>query len=397
MIKIALAGASGRMGRTIYKTLIGSDEFEIVFGVDPSQPTDLPFPVFKNFSQTTLICDCIIDFSVASSLDDILDYAIKNKTKLVLATTGHNAEQLKRLEYASCDLSIFKASNMSLGINLLASLSKEATKFLGESYDIEIIETHHNQKLDAPSGTALTLASAINSVRDNSYEYVYGRHETAHRREKNEIGIHAVRGGTVVGKHDVMFLGAGEEVILSHTAESKEVFARGALRAAKFLMSKPVGIYNMDSILGDFYAVTTVNSEQNVSLINLPKLTTEKFLNLLDIIRQDNINLDMISQTINSDGTLSASFSLSDNDLQTVIKQISPRTPYMATVGKAKISAEGAGMEHKSGVALEVLTILKGLNIKVFAITTSETKISCCIDGENLKKAENAIKKYYGI
>lgn len=397
MIKLALAGAGGRMCRTIYKTLIGSKDFEITFGVDLCPASDLPFPVYRSFEDAALNADVIIDFSKADSLEDILSYAVRTNTKLVLATTGHNDEQLKRINYAAKHIAVFKASNMSLGINLLANLSKEAMKFLGDGYDVEIVETHHNQKLDAPSGTALTLAQTINDVRETALIPKYGRHETARRRDKNEIGIHAVRGGTVVGKHDVMFLGSGEAVKLSHEAESKEVFVRGALRAAAFILEKTPGLYDMNSILGDYYAVTTVNAESSVSLINLPTIAPEAFLSLLSGIKDANINLDMISQNIIADGTLAVSFTLADKDLPTVENLISAAIPYTATVGTSKLNTEGAGMEHKSGVALEVLTILRTLGAKVYAITTSETKISCCIDSESLTKAEKALRKYYGI
>ena len=216
MIKIAISGAAGRIGRTIFKSLIGSTEFEAVFGVDVNGADDLPYPVYKSFAASPLDADVVIDFSSPAALDDILAYAAEKEAKLVLATTGYTPEQEKRVEYAANTVPVFRASNMSLGVNLLGSLAKEAAKFLGEDYDIEIVETHHNHKLDSPSGTALTLANEINSVRDNSLEYTYGRHEAKHRREKNELGIHAVRRGTVVGNHEVMFLGTGEVIPLAH-------------------------------------------------------------------------------------------------------------------------------------------------------------------------------------
>ena len=168
MIKIAISGAAGRIGRTIYKSLIGSTEFEPVFGVDVGGADDLPYPVYKSFAASPLDADVVIDFSSPAALDDILAYAAEKKCRLVLATTGYTPEQEKRVEYAANDVPVFRASNMSLGVNLLGNLAKEAAKFLGEDYDIEIVETHHNRKLDSPSGTALTLANEINSVRTRS-------------------------------------------------------------------------------------------------------------------------------------------------------------------------------------------------------------------------------------
>ena len=397
MIKIALSGAAGRMCRTIYKSLIGSKDYEIVYGIDTFIPTDLPFPVYANVNDIKEKADVIIDFSRSDSIDSILPYAVSTGTKLVIATTGHSKEQEDAILTASEKIAIFKASNMSLGVNLLANLSKEATKFLGDEYDIEIIEMHHNQKLDAPSGTAMTLAEEINSVRETPLVPQYGRKETSHRRDKNEIGIHAVRGGSIVGKHNVMFIGKGEIVTLSHESASKEVFAEGALRAAAFIMDKDNGMYNMQSILGDFYAVTSVTEDKNISFVELPYVSANEFLALLKRIKDADISLDMISQNINPNGSLTIGFSLNDEDLPAVRNMITPGTDYTATSGCVKLNTEGAGMEHKSGVALEVLTILNNLGAKVFAITTSETKISSCINAEVLDAAVVALKQYYGI
>lgn len=286
---------------------------------------------------------------------------------------------------------------MSLGVNLLGSLAKDAAKFLGEDYDIEIVETHHNHKLDAPSGTALTLANEINSVRDGALVPTYGRHESKHRREKNEIGIHAVRGGTVVGKHEVMFLGTGEVITLAHESENKEVFVRGALRAAKFLMDKTSGLYNMTSIIAQNYAVTSVSAETDVALVTLPRIPFDDFITLLDRIKQNDVNLDMISHHFNADGTAAVSFTLADKDLSKVESYIPACTLQKTVRGAAKITAEGAGMEHRSGVAADVLGLLRDAGAEVAAITTSETQISCCIDAKSLPAAEAAIKRYYGI
>ena len=369
MVKIALSGAAGRMCRTIYKSLIGSKTFEIVYGIDTFIPDDLPFPVYSNTKDIKEKADVIIDFSRADSLNDLLAFAVASNTKLVIATTGHTDAQIKAIEEASKKVAIFKASNMSLGVNLLSNLAKEAAKFLGEDFDVEIVEMHHNQKLDAPSGTAMTLAEDINSVRDNPLIPQFGRHETAHKREKNEIGIHAVRGGSIVGKHDVMFIGKGETVTLSHESASKEVFSEGALRAALYIMDTANGLYDMHSILGNFYAVTSVTADKDISFIELPYVTADKFLALLQHIKDANISLDMISKG----------------------------TDYTAISGCVKLNTEGAGMEHKSGVALEVLSILHNLGATVYAIKTSETKISSCINADVLDKAVVELKKYYGI
>lgn len=397
MIKLAISGASGRIGRTIYKSLIGSEEFEPTFGVDVFAADDLPYPVYRSFADSPFDVDVVVDFSSPAALDDLLAYAFAKKAKLVIATTGFTPAQQRRIEAASKEIPVFQASNMSLGVNLLGSLAKDAAKFLGEDYDIEIVETHHNHKLDAPSGTALTLANEINSVRDGALVPTYGRHESKHRREKNEIGIHAVRGGTVVGKHEVMFLGTGEVITLAHESENKEVFVRGALRAAKFLMDKTSGLYNMTSIIAQNYAVTSVSAETDVALVTLPRIPFDDFITLLDRIKQNDVNLDMISHHFNADGTAAVSFTLADKDLSKVESYIPACTLQKTVRGAAKITAEGAGMEHRSGVAADVLGLLRDAGAEVAAITTSETQISCCIDAKSLPAAEAAIKRYYGI
>lgn len=397
MIRIALCGAGGRIGRAMYLSLLNNKDFTIVFGVDPTLPADFPFPVFKSFQDVKGVdADIIFDYSSVKALDDILSYAIAHKTPAILATTGHSEEQMQQIAKAAEEVAIFKTSNMSLGVNLLSNLVKDATKFLGENYDVEIVETHHNKKLDAPSGTAIMLAQSVKEVRDNLFEVV-GRHGNK-KRESGEIGIHAVRGGTVIGKHTVSFFGMGESVSLSHEAESKDVFVMGSLKAAQFLVGKSSGLYNMNSLLGDFYAVTTVSGASGITLVSLVKTTQESFVGLLRDIASTNINLDMISELVNLDGTVSVSFTVGDNDGAKVRALLdNALIDYTAMNNTAKLTIEGAGMEHKSGVALEVMNVLNSIGAKIFAITTSETKISCCINSEKLKSAITALETRYGI
>jgi 4-hydroxy-tetrahydrodipicolinate reductase len=397
MIHIAICGAGGRIGRTIYKSLLSNPEFDIAFGVDVTMPTDLPFPVFADFSKVDLPCDLILDYSSPKALDDILGYALKNSVRAIIATTGHSPAQLEKIAQAAKRIAIFKTGNMSLGINLLSNLCKDAAKFLGDDYDVEIVETHHNRKLDAPSGTAIMLADAVREVRDNLYP-VYGRHESAKRRDAGEIGIHSLRGGTVVGKHSVGFYGLGEAVTLTHESESTEVFVRGSLKAARFLMTKRTGLYDMHSLIGNLYAVTTVKGVTGVTLVALDDIKKETFLELLHSIAQENIILDMISQAITCGGALSVSFTLSDADADKTFAVLNAaKIPYRSHTGTAKLIIEGAGMEHKSGVALDVLDTLSSLGATVYAITTSETKIACCINASALSDAIAEISKKYNI
>ena len=215
--------------------------------------TEVPneYPVFDSIEKCDVDVDVVIDFSTAKAVDTLLDYCVEKKLPVVLCTTGLSEEQLKKVEEASKETAILKSANMSLGINLLLKLLKDAAKVLAPAgYDIEIVERHHNQKLDAPSGTALALADSVNDALDNEYHYVYDRSQVRQKRDKKEIGISAVRGGTIVGDHEVIFAGTDEVIEFTHTAYSRSVFAKGAVEAGKFLAGKPAGMYDMGDVVG---------------------------------------------------------------------------------------------------------------------------------------------------
>lgn len=248
MIKAILVGCCGKMGGNITNCANNDGQIKIVAGVDKIN-TGKDYPVFSDFKDINVDTDVIIDFSHISLLDGILNYAKQKNMPVVLATTGYSGEQIEKIKEFSKFIPIFFTFNMSIGVNLLCSLAQKASKILGEDFDIEIIEKHHNQKIDAPSGTAIMLANAINKEFGDSLNYEYDRHSKRNKRPKNEIGIHSVRGGTIVGEHDVIFAGRDEVITLSHQALSKEVFAVGALRAAKFLINKPSGLYDMNNIM----------------------------------------------------------------------------------------------------------------------------------------------------
>ena len=225
-------------------------DVEIVAGVDVSDHIQNSYPVFDNIAKCDVSADVVIDFASAKAVDGLLDYCVGKNIPCVLCTTGLSEEQLQKIQEASGKTAILKSANMSLGVNLLMKLLKEATGVLAAAgFDIEIVEKHHNQKLDAPSGTALALADVINKELDNAYEYVYDRSTRREKRPVKEIGISAVRGGTIVGDHDVIFAGTDEVITLSHRAYSREVFAKGALQAAKFLSGKPAGLYDMGQVV----------------------------------------------------------------------------------------------------------------------------------------------------
>lgn len=250
MIKILLFGANGRMGKAVTDAANESNGiFAVTSGVDVSD-TDSPFPVYHDIELVNDIPDVIIDFSHHTSLPSIMKYAVKNSVPVVIATTGHNDEEMRTMRNCAESIPIFFSRNMSLGVNLLIALAKKASSILGEDFDIEIIEKHHHNKLDAPSGTALMIADAISQTR-NDTEYVYDRHNVRKKRESKEIGIHAVRGGSIIGEHEVIFAGKDEVITISHSAASRELFATGALKAAQFIIKQKSGLYSMDDMLNN--------------------------------------------------------------------------------------------------------------------------------------------------
>lgn len=249
MTNIILSGCSGKMGRVITACVEKRNDCKIVAGVDLNTDTSLGYPVYSSFSDITEKADVIIDFSHPSVLSNLLEFAKSNSLPLVLATTGFSASQTEEIKKSANDIPLFFTFNMSLGINLLVALSKKAAAVLDGNFDIEIIEKHHNQKLDAPSGTAIMLAEAINETLDNKMMYEYDRHSKREKRPENQIGIHSVRGGNIVGEHEVIFAGHDEVITLSHQATSKEVFAVGALKAALFMSGKSAGLYDMNNVI----------------------------------------------------------------------------------------------------------------------------------------------------
>ena len=248
-MKIMLTGYSGRMGKAIIEAAYNNQDFEIVAGVaiDPT-PINLTFPVFLTPFDYNEKADVIIEFTHHSTVDSYLEYANEKKTPIVIATTGHTPEELELIKSYADKIAIFKSANMSVGVNLIAELAKKTAALLKDNFDIEIIEKHHNQKLDAPSGTALLIADEIKSVLDDC-EYIYDRHNVRKTRDKREIGLHAVRGGTIIGEHEVIFAGQNELISISHSAQSREMFAMGALAAARFIIGKPAGLYSMKNLI----------------------------------------------------------------------------------------------------------------------------------------------------
>ncbi len=251
MVKIIMHGCNGKMGQVITDMVKNDDTAEIVAGIDVVDNRDNGYPVFTDIDACDVPADVIIDFAAAVAVDKLLDYSVRRGIPVVLCTTGLSEAQLAKVEEASHKVAVLRSANMSLGINTLMKLLKEAADiFAPAGYDIEIVEKHHNQKVDAPSGTALALADSINEARNNEYEYVYDRSQVRKKRDKKELGISSVRGGTIVGEHEVIFAGVDEVIEFKHTAYSKSVFAKGAVEAGKYLAGKPAGLYNMSDVIG---------------------------------------------------------------------------------------------------------------------------------------------------
>lgn len=252
MTRVIMHGCNGKMGQVISGLIAEDDSIELVAGVDAKDDGHNPYPVFRRISECMVEADCIIDFSAAAAVDGLLDYCAEKRIPCVLCTTGLSEEQLEKVKETSEKTAILKSANMSLGINLLLKLVKNAADVLANAgFDMEIVEKHHNLKVDAPSGTALALADSINEELNHEYTYVFDRSSRREKRPQKEIGISSVRGGTIVGDHDVIFAGTDEVITFSHTAYSKAVFGRGAVQAAKFLVGKPAGMYDMSNVIAD--------------------------------------------------------------------------------------------------------------------------------------------------
>jgi 4-hydroxy-tetrahydrodipicolinate reductase len=251
MLKILLNGCNGRMGRAVSAICQDRSDAVIAAGVDLASGAHFSYPVYADLSEFPGKADAVVDFSHPESVQALLDYCVRRSLPLVLSTTGFDAEAQAAIEAAARRVPVFQSGNMSLGVNLLTDLVRRAVSVLGEEYDVEIIERHHSQKLDAPSGTAYMLFGAAADALPYDPEPVYDRHERRSTRPSREIGLHAVRGGTIVGEHEVVLAGRDEIVTLSHSALSREVFAAGALRAARFLVRKPPGLYSMKDLVGE--------------------------------------------------------------------------------------------------------------------------------------------------
>lgn len=249
MIQVLISGCSGRMGGVLTQLISRERDMEVVGGIDP-HPSERAYPIFPDLAQCTVTGDVIIDFSAPGTTEELIKEAMKRKTPVVIATTGLSESDTELIDEASRSIALFRSGNMSLGINLVQNLISQAVKVLGSGFDVEIIEKHHRMKKDSPSGTALMLADSVRDAREDAVHYTYGREGADTLRAGDEVGIHAVRGGTIVGDHEVLFAGEDELISIRHQAFSRQVFATGAIAAARFLSTRRAGLYSMKDIIG---------------------------------------------------------------------------------------------------------------------------------------------------
>ncbi|MFA6507344.1 MAG: 4-hydroxy-tetrahydrodipicolinate reductase [Treponemataceae bacterium] len=405
MLRIIVNGYFGRMGQVIANTIRAQADLKLVAGIDVKSADSVDCPVFPSLEACTVDADVVIDFSHPDSLFTLLPQAAAKKLAVVIATTGLGEKQQELIRSYAKDVPIFYSANMSLGINLVKDLIKKAASVLGRGYDIEIVEMHHRLKKDAPSGTALLLLNGLNEVIEPQLEPIYGRDSKDRLRTQNEVGIHSLRGGTIVGDHHVVFAGTDEVVKVSHVAYSRQIFASGALKAARYLFNKTPGIYTMDKMINENNIVTNLYAADDEVLMiigNIP-FKMSVITSLYGALSKEEINIDMISQTQQSDEVSTVSFSLFMKDLTKAVTVIGdfirlyPTVSYQIDSDISKITVEGPGMEQQSGVTYKVFSCLEKQGIAVKVVTTSETKISTIIKRRDKEKAITLLKDAFGI
>lgn len=404
MIKVLISGANGKMGQMIAACVSEAEDMVVVAGVDKMPDIrQNPFPVYDDFSHVVESVDVIIDFSRPDALRSLLNFAQARNVPAVLATTGYSANDKMMIVKYSGHIPVFFSANMSLGVNLQMELCKTASEFLGDKFDIEIIEKHHNQKVDAPSGTALAIADKINDVFSGDKEYIYGRTPKVRaKREPKEIGIHAVRGGTVVGDHDVLFLGNDEIIEIHHRALSRQVFAEGAVRAAQFVAGRSPGLYSMEDIISGKKIVSSIYVEEEnnaiVTLINMPH-DPVYIADVFDHITKNGVNIATISQAYPQDGTVDITFSVAASDLEIVRDALDmvEGLSYKCVSDITKLTIEGDGMARQYGVVSKLFSALAADCIKTYIVTDSETRISFCLKNQDTTKAIKAVTQAFSL
>ena len=392
------------MGQLVASAVNKTEDMQVVAGVD-AMPNIIQndFPVFESIDECSSIqADAIVDFSRPEAMPKNLEYAKNNGLYIIIATTGFSKEEKQHIADMSAYVPIFFAANMSLGVNLQMQLCASAANFLGKSVDIEIVEKHHNRKVDSPSGTALALADSINSVFDDEYTYVCGREGHCGKRTKTEIGIHAVRGGTYCGEHSVMFIGEDEVVEINHIAQSRQIFSNGAVRALRYMQCKDKGLYSMRDIVNESRTVTNLLVETDTAiamLVSLPhkmSIVAEIFSKISDA----HISVDIISQSPPIDGKVNLAFSMEEKNLAeatAILQKMDIPLSINSMTKLTKVTIEGEGMEKQRGVAVKLFKALAEQNVEVQIVTTSETKISFCVNRDDEAKAVSVVESTFHL
>ena len=404
MINVIVCGANGKMGQLVASAVNKTEDMQVVAGVD-AMPNIIQndFPVFESIDECSSIqADAIVDFSRPEAMPKNLEYAKNNGLYIIIATTGFSKEEKQHIADMSAYVPIFFAANMSLGVNLQMQLCASAANFLGKSVDIEIVEKHHNRKVDSPSGTALALADSINSVFDDEYTYVCGREGHCGKRTKTEIGIHAVRGGTYCGEHSVMFIGEDEVVEINHIAQSRQIFSNGAVRALRYMQCKDKGLYSMRDIVNESRTVTNLLVETDTAiamLVSLPhkmSIVAEIFSKISDA----HISVDIISQSPPIDGKVNLAFSMEEKNLAeatAILQKMDIPLSINSMTKLTKVTIEGEGLEKQRGVAAKLFKALAEQNVEVQIVTTSETKISFCVNRDDEAKAVSVVESTFHL
>lgn len=403
MIRIIIVGMSGQMGTNIAKLAMERQNgFSVVAGVDKfPQSNPWNIPVYKSLFEVETEADVVIDFSRPEAVAAVLAYCKLKGFRAVIGTTGLSADERSLIEQYSSSIPVFFTGNMSLGVNLQMELTKRAAATLGEAFEVEIIDKHHHLKVDSPSGTALMLADNISTQFPTDRKYVFGRYTKTERRKPNEIGFHSIRGGTIVGEHEVLFIGQDEIIEVNHRAYSKQVFATGALRAAAYLMDKQPGVYDMHNIVTEKNVLSHLYAVEDQAVITIsgvphvPGVLSAVF----SAIGSKSILVDMISHITTHQKTGEISFSIAAKQLDAALaalEELKAKYPDMivdAITGLTKLTVEGAGMQYYHGVAAQIFEVLADSGINIFLITTSETKIAYCIENSEVHKAIQAMSE----
>ncbi|NLJ40744.1 MAG: 4-hydroxy-tetrahydrodipicolinate reductase [Clostridiales bacterium] len=406
MINIIIHGCNGKMGQVVSALAAEQPDMKIVAGIDRVTDTfNNPYPVYASLDECPEDCDVIIDFSLPQAIPGLLEGTLSKESALIIATTGLGKKEQEAIDSYSKKIPIFLAANMSVGINLMSRLIQSAAQVLGDSYDIEIIEKHHNEKVDSPSGTAYVLADAINEVFLNSKHYVYGRHSKNDMRSPSDMGIHSIRGGTLVGQHTVLFAGKDESIEIEHTAYSKQIFAVGALRAARYMAHKEPGIYNMENVLDDRSPVTNITTQSDIILVSVRSApaSLNTIANIYKEFAGKNRYLELISQTSPAERVSDITFALSAEDLpkaEAFCNDLAKKNKDLIIKLETdiiKMTIQGLGLEQQPRVAAKVFDLLNSHNISIKASVTSNIKIDCFIRGIHEKQAMDTLIEGFGL